>query len=130
LAYTIGYDLLSFLLSISLLGLYHLYLRIKVAHNPAYTVQSVNIIVRTAWVENIMQAEGKEVLAVQILRNSTVAATFPASSAMLLIMGVLNLSEQGDRLVGPHCMLGATAVLIPVLYRLDRAPKVLEQDCS
>lgn len=218
----LGYDLLSFVLSILLLGLYHLYLRIKVARNPAYTVQSVNIIARTAWVENIMREQGNEVLAVQTLRNSTMAATFLASTAVLLIMGVLTLSEQGDKLsskwhalnvfgaihpelwlvklllllldlfvvffsfsmsvrvynhvgyminvplamnhkmisprhvaitlnragrfysigmrafyftvplvfwlFGPHFMLGATIVLIFVLYRLDRAPKVLEQD--
>ncbi len=219
-----GYDMLSLILSVSLLGVYHLYLRIKVARNPAYTVQSVNIIARAAWVESIMHAEGKEVLAVQTLRNSTMAATFLASTAVLLIMGVLTLSEQGDRLsstwhalnifgathtglwlvklllllldlfivffsfsmsvrvynhvgyminvpltmnhkmisprhvaitlnragrfysigmrafyftvplvfwlFGPHFMLGATLVLLPVLYRLDRAPKVLEQDYS
>jgi uncharacterized membrane protein len=33
-------------------------------------------------------------------------------------------------LFGPHFMLVATAVLIAVLYRLDRAPKVLEVDYS
>lgn len=220
----LGYDLLSFVLSVALLILYHLHLRIKVARNPAYTVQSVNIIARAAWVENIMRGEGKEVLAVQTLRNSTMAATFLASTAVLLIMGVLTLSEQGDKLsstwhalnvygathtelwlmklllllldlfvvffgfsmsvrvynhvgyminvpltmnhkmisprhvaitlnragrfysigmrafyftvplvfwlFGPHFMLVATVVLIPVLYRLDRAPKVMEQDYS
>ena len=220
----LGYDLLSFVLSVLILGLYHLFLRIKVASNPAYTVQSVNIIARAAWVENIMLGEGKEVLAVQTLRNSTMAATFLASTAVLLIMGVLTLSEQGDQLsskwhalnvmgathnelwlvklllllldlfvaffsfsmsvrvynhvgymvnvplamnhkmisprhvaitlnragrfysigmrafyftvplvfwlFGPHFMLAATAALVPVLYRLDRAPKVLEQDYS
>ena len=219
-----GYDVLGLGLSVSLLGLYHLYLRIKVARNPAYTVQSVNIIARAAWVENVMREKGMEVLAVQTLRNSTMAATFLASTAVLLIMGVLTLSEQGDKLsstwhalnvygtshtglwlvklllllldlfvvffsftmsvrvynhvgyminvpltmnhkmisprhvaitlnragrfysvgmrafyytvplvfwlFGPHFMLVATAVLIAVLYRLDRAPKVLEVDYS
>jgi uncharacterized membrane protein len=219
-----GYDVLGIGLSVSLLGLYHLYLRIKVARNPAYTVQSVNIIARAAWVENVMREKGMEVLAVQTLRNSTMAATFLASTAVLLIMGVLTLSEQGDKLsstwhalnvygtshsglwlvklllllldlfvvffsftmsvrvynhvgyminvpltmnhkmisprhvaitlnragrfysigmrafyytvplvfwlFGPHFMLVATAVLIAVLYRLDRAPKVLEVDYS
>ncbi len=220
----IGYDVLSFVLSVLMLSAYHYYLRIKVAKNPAYTVQSVNIIARAAWVENIMRGEGKEVLAVQTLRNSTMAATFLASTAVLLIMGVLTLSEQGDQLsskwhalnvigathselwlvklllllldlfvaffsfsmavrvynhvgfmvnvplamnhkmisprhvaitlnragrfysvgmrafyftvplvfwlFGPHFMLAATAALVPVLYRLDRAPKVLEEDYS
>src|SRR4030065_1616235 len=82
-----GYDVLGLGLSVSLLGLYHLYLRIKVARNPAYTVQSVNIIARAAWVENVMREKGMEVLAVQTLRNSTMAATFLASTPVPLLMG-------------------------------------------
>lgn len=42
--------------------------------------------------------EGKDILAVQTLRNSTMAATFLASTAVLLIIGVLTLSGQGDKL--------------------------------
>jgi uncharacterized membrane protein len=217
-----GNDALSFFLSAMLLVLYHIYLRAKVRRNPAYTVQAVNIIARRAWVLNIMHDSGKEVLAVQTLRNSTMAATFLASTAVLLIVGVLTLSEQGDKLgstwhalnvfgakhpqlwliklilllldlfvaffsfsmsirvynhvgyminvpltmnhkmispehvaihlnragsfysigmrayyfivplvfwlFGPHFMLVATLVLIAVLYKIDRAPKTLEED--
>jgi uncharacterized membrane protein len=69
----------------------------RVKRNPAYTVQQVNVIARTAWVERIMK-EKEGILAVQTLRNSTMAATFLASTAVLLIIGVLTLSEQGDKL--------------------------------
>lgn len=95
-----NFDLISFLLSLLMLLTYSLYLRYKTRKNPAYTVQAVNVIARTAWVESIMQGSGKEVLAVQTLRNSTMAATFLASTAVLLIIGVLTLSGQGDKLEG------------------------------
>lgn len=91
-------DLISFLLCVVLLLVYHLRLRRNEKRNPAYTVRAVNIIARTAWVESIMNGEGKEVLAVQTLRNSTMAATFLASTAILLIIGVLTLSGEGDKL--------------------------------
>lgn len=90
-------DVLGFTASAALLALYHLYLRLRVRRNPAYTVQAVNRVARTAWVARIMK-DGEGVLAVQTLRNSTMAATFLASTAVLLIIGVLTLSEQGDRL--------------------------------
>lgn len=91
-----GADVGGFALSVFLLGLYHLYLRQRVKKNPAYTVQAVNALARSAWVERIMQKEDG-ILAVQTLRNSTMAATFLASTAVLLIIGVLTLSEQGDK---------------------------------
>lgn len=93
-----SYDLISFLLSLMILVAYSLFIRYKTKKNPAYTVQAVNAIARTAWVETIMQEKGKEVLAVQTLRNSTMAATFLASTAVLLIIGVMTLSGQGDRI--------------------------------
>lgn len=219
-----GYDLISFVLSVLILITYNLFIRYKTRKNPAYTVQAVNAIARTAWVESIMQGSGKEILAVQTLRNSTMAATFLASTAVLLAIGVLTLSEQGDKmestwhalniagthqaglwlaklllilldmfvaffsfamavrvfnhvgyminvplsrnikmicpahvavhlnragkfysigmrayytvvplvfwLFGPHLMLLATIVLVIVLYRLDRAPKILAENFS
>ena len=98
LLHAYGFDLFSFALSVLLLVAYHWYLVYKASHNPAYTVQAVNRIARKAWVETIMREEGKEVLAVQTLRNSTMAATFLASTAVLFIIGVLSLSGQGDKL--------------------------------
>ena len=74
-------DLTSFLASVLLVAAYHIFLRHKVRHDPTYTVQAVNRIARTAWVETIMQNDKHAVLAVQTLRNSTMAATFLASTA-------------------------------------------------
>ena len=92
-----GYDLAALAISVLLLVLYHLYLARRERSDPAYTIQAVNVIARTAWVENIMR-DGKDILAVQTLRNSTMAATFLASTAVLLIIGVLSLSGQADKL--------------------------------
>jgi len=108
--YTFGADIVGFVLSVVLLAVYHLYLRQRVRRNPAYTVQAVNVMARSAWVERIMKNEDG-ILAVQTLRNSTMAATFLASTAVLLIIGVLTLSEQGDKLgSGWHSLnvIGAT----------------------
>jgi len=88
------YDLVSFVASASLIVAYHLFLRSKVKKDSAYTVQAINQIARTAWVETIMH-DKKDILAVQTLRNSTMAATFLASTAVLMIIGILTLSEGG-----------------------------------
>jgi uncharacterized membrane protein len=80
-----------------LLG-YHLYLRYRERQDPAYTVQGVNRMARAMWVRGMMASGKPDVIAVQTLRNSTMAATFLASTAVLLIIGVLSLSGQGDKL--------------------------------
>jgi uncharacterized membrane protein len=90
-------DGLAFAFSAAMLAGYQLFLRFKLRRNPTYTIQAVNAIARAAWVETIMR-ERKDILAVQTLRNSTMAATFLASTAVLLIMGVLTLTAQGDKL--------------------------------
>lgn len=88
------YDVASLIASVVLIIAYHFWLRGKVKKDRTYTVQAVNIIARTAWVETIMQ-EKRDVLAVQTLRNSTMAATFLASTAVLMIIGILTLSGGG-----------------------------------
>lgn len=90
-------DLLSFAISLLLIVGYHLYLRYRLRRDPAYSVQAVNNLVRRAWVDSVMH-ERRDVMAVQTLRNSIMAATFLASTAVLLVVGVLTLSGQGERL--------------------------------
>jgi uncharacterized membrane protein len=217
------FDIGGLALSALLLVLYQVFLVANERRDPTYSVRAVNTLARTAWVESVM-THGKDILAVQTLRNSTMAATFLASTSVLLIIGVLSLSGQGDKLeatwhtlnlfgarhaelwivkllfllldlffaffsfsmsirvfnhvgyminvplslnhksissahvashlnragrfyslgmrayyyavplvfwlFGPHFMLLATLVLIVVLYRIDRAPKILARDYS
>lgn len=91
-------DAASFFICSLLLVLYHAWIRYKVRKNPTYTVQAINRIARTAWVETMMAGGKPDVIPVQTLRNSTMAATFLASTAVLLILGVMTLSGQGDKL--------------------------------
>lgn len=90
-------DVLSATVSALLLLAYHAYLFYRVRRNPAYTVQAVNNMARAEWVDSVMK-EGKDILAIQTLRNSTMAATFLASTAILLIIGVLTMTGRGDEM--------------------------------
>ena len=93
------YDLIALLLSITLLGLYSLYLRFRLRQNPHYTVQAVNRHARTQWVLSMMEDPQRNIVGVQTLRNATMAATFMASTAVLLIIGTLNLSGDANKLM-------------------------------
>jgi uncharacterized membrane protein len=90
-------DISTYAISLGLIGGYHLHLRIRLHRDPTYTIQSVNNDARTAWVENIMTEKSNAILAVQTLRNSTMAATFLASTAILLMMGTLNLMQNANQ---------------------------------
>jgi uncharacterized membrane protein len=113
---SLRYDLFSLLASILFIIAYHFFLRRKIRKNPTYTVQAINKIARTAWVETIMHDDHKGVLAVQTLRNSTMAATFLASTSVLLVIGVLTLSEQGGRLEAAWHALNMVGAKHPELW--------------
>ncbi len=90
-------DVSIFTASLAMIGGYHLYLRMRLRKDHSYTIQSVNATARVAWVDNIMSDKSNGVLGVQTLRNSTMAATFLASTAILMSMGTLNLMKRtGD----------------------------------
>jgi uncharacterized membrane protein len=108
-------DIIGFAISLALLIGYHGYVRYRLSKDPGYTVQSVNNRVRRAWVENIMQRQDG-ILAVQTLRNSMMAATFLASTSVLMIIGVLTLSEQGDQLRTTWEMLNVFGTTDPRLW--------------
>ena len=91
-------DVFGAVASVLLLVAYHVFLRIKLRKDPLYTIQAVNALTRAAWVETVMTAGNKDVLAVQTLRNSIMGATFLSSTAVLLIIGVLTLSGQSEHL--------------------------------
>jgi uncharacterized membrane protein len=92
-----GNDFAAAALSFLIVAGYHVFLRHQLKRDPLYTVQAINALARTAWVAEVMKG-GKDILAVQTLRNSTMAATFLASTAALLIIGTLTLIEQHDKL--------------------------------
>lgn len=89
-------DLAAAILSLAALGGYQVYLRWRLRQDPLYTVHAVNVIARNAWVEMVMNHEKPDVLAVQTLRNSVMASSFMASTAILLLIGALSLVGSSD----------------------------------
>lgn len=61
-----------------------------------------SIALRRAWVKRILAAPGSEILAIQTVRNSMMAASLMASTAVLALMGVISIG---------HGQLGASDAL-------------------
>ena len=76
-------------LSFALLLIYHVHLAYQVKRAPLTTTIGLNMQTRRAWVETIM-ADRLDILAVQTLRNSSMAASFLATTAILICLGTLN----------------------------------------
>lgn len=87
-------DFSLFVASIFLLIVYQLHLRSYAKSQSLITVRQVTMKARTSWVKTVMEGS-KDIVAVQTLRNSTMAATFLASTAILLIIGILNITHFG-----------------------------------
>lgn len=93
--------------SLALLLSYFVFLRVHLLRDPTYTVQRTNERIRTQWVQAVMQ-QNKDILAVQTLRNSTMAATFLASTSVVLVMGTLSRitsAETLDSSSGPKLLV-------------------------
>lgn len=82
--------------SFALLLLYHLWLFLRVRRTPIHTSIGLGRRIRLLWVQTIM-AERRDILAVQTLRNWTMAATFLASTAIVIGLGVLNLALTSEK---------------------------------
>ncbi|MCX7089077.1 MAG: DUF599 domain-containing protein [Methylococcales bacterium] len=90
-----SHDIMAFLCSCLLVWAYYIYLARRTRRAPDSSVHTLNASIRRQWVDLIMTNNGKlEILAIQTLRNSVMAANFMASTAVLLIIGSLNLSPK------------------------------------
>jgi uncharacterized membrane protein len=94
----VSQDLLASAFSLLLLAAYYVFLARRIRRDPDYTIHAINQRARQVWVTEVMKNPGKDIMAVQTLRNYVMAATFKASSAVLLIMGTLTLSSQSENL--------------------------------
>jgi uncharacterized membrane protein len=92
-------DLAVFALCAAILGGYQVRLARRSRRSPTRTVQGMNILARAAWVERVMR-EDRDVMAVQTLRNATMAATLMASTAVILILAILNMLANAEKM-GP-----------------------------
>ena len=89
------FDFVCLAFSLALFLGYNLYIGRKLKTNPLYTIQGVSETARREWAAGVMRA-GDGILAVQTLRNSTMVASFMASTSTLLALGVLSLSAQAE----------------------------------
>jgi uncharacterized membrane protein len=92
-------DGVIFLVCAVVLGGYQWRLIRRSRRSPTRTVQGMNALARNAWVEQAMN-KGWDVVSVQTLRNSTMAATLMASTAIILILGIMNMLANADK-IGP-----------------------------
>jgi uncharacterized membrane protein len=91
-------DLVAFVASAALIAGFYVLLWRRARRDPHYTIHGVNATARTLWVYDVMAHRNKDVMAVQSLRNYVMAASFMASTAVLLILGTLTLSGQAESL--------------------------------
>lgn len=91
-------DLFAILISAVLLLGYYALLLVRTQRDPQATIHVLNNMTRLLWVRGIMRDRSRDIVAVQTLRNFEMAATFKASSAILLILGTLSLTGQGENL--------------------------------
>jgi uncharacterized membrane protein len=87
-------DLIALLINWLLILIYYLYLDRRTRRAPDSSVHALNARIREHWVDMVMRKDNMEILAVQTLRNSVMAANFMASTSILLIIGTLNISEK------------------------------------
>ena len=90
------FDIAALIASIGLLVAYQIFLQLRIRKDPLYTVHGVNMATREVWVDAVMSSGKSDVLAVQTLRNSVMASSFMASTAILLLIGSLSMTGATD----------------------------------
>ncbi|MEQ9450260.1 MAG: DUF599 domain-containing protein [Pseudomonadales bacterium] len=111
-----AYDGAAFTFTGLLIVGYHAYLRLSARRDADVILSHVAIRARTAWVRAMMSDKTNGLLAIQTLRNTTMAATFLASTAILLIVGVLTLSGQATSLQSSWHFLNFFGTVAPQLW--------------
>ncbi|MGZ5042031.1 MAG: DUF599 domain-containing protein [Usitatibacter sp.] len=91
-----GPDSLAIAISLAMVATYYVTMLYHVRRDPLYTIHGVNQVARTLWVEEIMSHPGKDVMAIQTLRNFVMGSSLMASTAALLVVGTLTLSGQAE----------------------------------
>jgi uncharacterized membrane protein len=100
------FDIVGVAGSMLMLGLYFVFSLVHGRRRPGRSMQTANQIVRALWVRHVLQDPGLAILAIQTLRNSTMAATFFATTAILLMIGSLNLAGQAEQFAPALASLG------------------------
>lgn len=82
--------------SLLVLVAYHLHLHYVNKNNPTETAFGRNARTRAVWVQAVME-RNRDILAIQTLRNWTMAASFLASTAILIALAVLNVALNAEK---------------------------------
>jgi uncharacterized membrane protein len=82
-------EFITVLFSFLLIIIYHLQLFFKVRKSPSKTEIGILNQARLKWVESVI-SDKRDLLAVQTMRNWSMAATFMASTSVLISLGLLN----------------------------------------
>lgn len=90
------HETLALVVSILLVLSYYLFLFRRGRHSADSTIHALNARARLLWVRHVMSNEAKDLMAVQTLRNMVMAATFKATSALVLILGTLSLVGEAE----------------------------------
>ncbi len=109
-------DLIAVLLVVAMIFGYQVQLRRLARRNSAAVFASAATLARSAWVETVMADHNDALLAVQTLRNSSMASSFLASTAILLMVGVLTLTGQAKSLQEAWHFLNVFGTLGPALW--------------
>jgi len=80
-----------------ILGIYHLHWLYLIYRKPMATAVGITNHLRGHWVESIME-ERRDILAVQTLRNWTMAASFLASTGILICLGLLSVAASPEKM--------------------------------
>jgi len=80
-----------------ILGSYHLHWIYRIYRQPLTTAVGITNHLRGHWVESIMK-ERRDILAVQTLRNWTMAASFLASTGILICLGLLSVAASPGKM--------------------------------
>ena len=83
--------------SFLILGIYHFHWIYRIYRRPMTTAVGITNHLRGHWVESIME-ERRDILAVQTLRNLTMAASFLASTGILICLGLLSVAASPEKM--------------------------------
>jgi len=100
--------------SFLILAVYHIQWLYRIYHKPMTTAVGITQHLRGHWVESIM-ADQRDILAVQTLRNWVMAASFLASTSILICIGLLSVAASPQKM----------AEITPSLNELVREHRVL-----
>lgn len=80
------------LMTVAVIGLYELWFAQAQRRRPWTLARTAHAALREEWFDAVSQQAGSEILAVQTLRNSLMAAAMVASTTVLGLMGAITLS--------------------------------------